>query len=93
MKKSVALALSILFLSLQYRLWMGDGSVRDVLRLDNAIQSEREGIAKLADRNRRLDADVQALKAYPEALEDRARSDLGMIKQGETFCLVVEPAR
>ena len=93
MKKSLALVLGILFLTLQYRLWMGDGSIRDVVRLDNAIQTEREGIAKLADRNQRIDADVQALKANPAAFEDRARSELGMIKEGETFCLVVEPAR
>jgi len=93
MKKNVILILTFLLLSLQYRLWMGAGSIRDVVRLKNAIQAEQGGILKLAERNQRLDSDVQALKAYPEALEDRARSELGMIKEGETFCLMVEFAR
>lgn len=93
MKKILTLILGISFLILQYRLWQGDGSILDVMRLSKAILAEKDINQKLTLRNKILDADVQALKARPEALEERARAELGMIKQGETFCLVVEPAR
>ena len=93
MRKWLTIVLGIMLVVLQYRLWAGDGSILDVLRLSKAIHSEQEGLSSLTSRNRRLDADVQALKAKPEALEERARAELGMIKEGETFCLVVEPAR
>jgi len=93
MRKGLIIVLGLMFVLLQYRLWVGDGSILDVLRLNKAIYAEQEGLSSLTLRNRRLDADVQALKAKPEALEERARTELGMIKKGETFCLVVEPAR
>ncbi len=93
MKKGVMVTLGLLLLLLQYSLWGGEGSLLDVLRLSKAIVQEREGIAKLSQRNQTLDNEVQALKLHPEALEERARSELGMIKQGETFFIVVEPAR
>ena len=93
MKKILTLVFAISFLILQYRLWQGDGSILDVMRLSKAILAEKDINQKLTLRNKVLDADVQALKARPEALEERARAELGMIKRGETFCLVVEPAR
>ncbi len=93
MKKGVLFILGFMLLSLQYSLWFGDGSLLDVLRLTKAIVLEREGIEKLSQRNRELDREVEALKQHPEALEERARADLGMIKEGETFYIVVEPAR
>jgi len=93
MKKGVTVILGLLLLILQYRLWEGDGGILDVIRLSKAIIVEKNSINQLTLRNRALDADVQELKARPEALEERARAELGMIKQGETFCLVVEPAR
>ncbi len=93
MKKSILTLLVMIFLVLQYRLWASDSNVFDALRLERAIHSEKGGIAKLEKRNELLDRDVQALKIHPEALEDRARAELGMIKKDETFCLVVEPAR
>ncbi len=82
-----------MFLVLQYRLWVGQGSLRDVWRLETAILGEQKGLSALTKRNQLLDADVKLLKLRPDALEERARAELGMIKQGETFCLVVEPAR
>ena len=93
MTRSILWALSLILLVLQYRLIAGDGSIIDVLRLRRAISAEQEVVTKLEKRNQLLDAEVQALKAKPEALEERARTELGMVKEGETFCLVVEPAR
>lgn len=83
----------MLFFSLQYRLWKGEGSLLEVVRLNKKIQSEKQEVEKLISRNQILDAEVTLLKTQPQALEDRARGELGMIKRGETFCLVVEPAR
>jgi cell division protein FtsB len=93
MKKGVMYTLGLILILLQYSLWCGEGSLLDVLRLSEAILREREGIEKLSHRNRELDKEVADLKLHPESLEERARSELGMIKQGETFFIVVEPAR
>lgn len=93
MKKIVMLFLMGTFLVLQYRLWISDSNLVDALRLQKSIAIEKKNIAKLEVRNKVLDKDVQALKLRPETLEDRARSELGMIKKDESFFLVVEPAR
>ena len=93
MWKWVALLLVVLFFNLQYRLWEGAGSIKDIIRLKQAIKLQTFEVEKLKARNQQLDAEVQALKAEPRALEERARSELGMVKQDETFCLVVEPMR
>lgn len=93
MKRSLMLILCLMLLVLQYRLWGGSSNLRDVYRLREAITSEQKGVAALTKRNQTLDADLKFLKLRPEALEERARADLGMIKKNETFCLVVEPAR
>lgn len=93
MKKTIMLFLVGTFLVLQYRLWVSDANLLDALRLQKSIAIEKKNIAKLEARNQVLDQDVQALKLRPETLEDRARSELGMIKREESFFLVVEPAR
>ena len=93
MKKVLLLFLVGTFLVLQYRLWMSNANLLDALRLQKSIAIEKKNIAKLEVRNQNLDRDVQALKRRPETLEDRARSDFGMIKKEESFFLVIEPAR
>lgn len=93
MKKGLILVLSLMFIVLQYRLWGGERNLLDVWRLRKLIAGEQAGIAALTKRNQLVDADVKFLKLRPAALEERARVELGMIKKGETFCLVVEPAR
>lgn len=93
MKKWLFVVLTILFCSLQYRLWEGDGSIQDVIRLSKAIHSENEEVKNLAQRNKQLLTEVQAIKAYPEALEERARLEHGMVKQGETFYLILDRNR
>lgn len=93
MIKTISCFLLLLLAILQFRLWQGAGGVRQVLRLKQAIALQTVEVEQLTERNRQLVAEVKALKTYPEAFEDRARTELGMIKQGETFCLIVEPAR
>jgi len=84
--------LCLLIGSLQFRLWSGESSFRNVFRLKQVIHQQTEEIRRLVERNRLLDAEIQALKVRPEVLEERARTELGMIREGETFCVVV-PAR
>lgn len=76
---------------LQLGLWTGEGSLREVFRLKQIIQVQIKESERLSLRNQKLEAEVQALKTRPEALEERARAELGMIKQNETFCLIIEP--
>lgn len=89
--KWLIVTLSVLFLGLQYRLWVGEGSLAEVVRLgdERAIQAQEND--RLRERNRILAAEVDGLKSGLDAVEERAREDLGMIKPGETFFMVVEP--
>ncbi|HID44921.1 MAG TPA: cell division protein FtsB [Chromatiaceae bacterium] len=84
--------LLVMFMVLQYRLWVGQGSMAEVYRLQQKIDSQQQQLARMKERNARLRAEVQSLKTGLEAVEARARSDLGMIKEGETFFQVIEPA-
>lgn len=79
-----------LFLVLQYDLWIGEGSLATVWRLQqsNEVQAKENKI--LAERNKALEAEVSDLKQGKDAIEERARSELGMIKEGETYIQVVE---
>ena len=90
--KFLVAALLILLVLLQYRLWLGEGGVREVARLRAEIQTQREQNQQLKERNRTLSAEVQDLKKGTVAIEERARTDLGMVGKGETFYQVVPPA-
>ena len=82
--------LFVLLVGLQQRLWLGDGSleeVRDLERRTRAQQGENEGYV---ERNRALDAEVRDLKGGLDAIEERARRELGMTRKDETFYLLVE---
>ena len=83
--------LAALFIALQYRLWTGDGSLAEVWRLRQAVEGQRLENARLAERNRALDAEVRDLKEGLAAVEERARSELGMIGRDEIFYQIVEP--
>ncbi len=76
--------------ALQYSLWIGAGSFGDVHRLNVAVARQSRENARLAERNKALDAEVRDLKHGLAAIEERARTELGMIKKGETFYQVVE---
>jgi cell division protein FtsB len=89
MKLTIAI-LSVLLLALQYRLWVGNGSMAELVRLDQDI--EKQEILNERDRlrNRQLEVEIVHLQSGPNAIEEFAREDMGMIKQGETFYLVVD---
>jgi len=91
--KFLAAGLLLLLVLLQYRLWLGEGGMREVAQLRGEISAQREENAVLRERNRTLAAEVQDLKKGTTAIEERARTDLGMIGQGETFYQVIEPRR
>ncbi|MGH8504167.1 MAG: cell division protein FtsB [Gammaproteobacteria bacterium] len=83
--------LGLLFVVLQYQLWVGDGSQAEVWDLQRAIEAQRQENAELRERNQALAAEVKDLKTAQEAIEERARLELGMIREGETFYRIVEP--
>lgn len=76
----------VVFLALfQYRLWFGKNSVPDYLDLKEEMSRQQLANDKLTQRNKLLYADIDDLKSGLEAIEERARNELGMIKEGETF--------
>jgi cell division protein FtsB len=87
--KWFAAALLAALLLLQYRLWLSEDGVREMLRLDAAVAVQQGENTRLAERNRELEAEVRDLKQGYTALEERARTDLGMIAGNETFYQVV----
>jgi cell division protein FtsB len=89
--KWFAAALGLIVLLLQYRLWMSDDGVRELARLEKAVAAQKADNEQLVSRNARLAAEVRDLKKGVIALEERARSDLGMIAGNETFYQVVPP--
>lgn len=84
-------ALLALLAFLQYRLWWGEGGRRSVAHLRGQVEQQARENAGLGQRNAALAAEVEDLKSGEAAVEERARSELGMIKPGETFYRVVEP--
>lgn len=82
--------LVLLLLLLQFQLWFGAGGLRGLEERESRLQTSREENRRLEARNRALEAEVDDLKSGLEAMEERARSDLGMIREGETFIQVVD---
>jgi cell division protein FtsB len=91
MIRIVAGTLLVALLALQYRLWVSGNGMREVWRLEQAIATQQHENDALAARNRELAAEVRDLKDGHAALEERARTDLGMIGANETFYQVVPP--
>jgi cell division protein FtsB len=90
--KTLAIALTAVLAALQYPLWIGKGSWLKVWELDRSLEQQRSQNAKLKARNDALDVEVKDLKQGLEAVEERARLELGMIKKDEIFYQVVPPA-
>lgn len=85
----LAVALLIVVLLLQYRLWVSPDGIRELGRLEESVATQRRNNEALVERNQQLAAEVRDLKTGTLALEERARSDLGMIAGNETFYQVV----
>jgi cell division protein FtsB len=92
-KMLVVLALAALLAALQYRLWFGGGGNRQGAELQARVDQQRRQNEGLEQRNAALAAEVADLKSGEAAIEERARSELGMIKPGETFYRVVDHER
>ncbi|PKM34300.1 MAG: cell division protein FtsB [Gammaproteobacteria bacterium HGW-Gammaproteobacteria-12] len=84
------IVLILLLVGLQYRLWMGDGSLASASRLQQQIAEQQGENERLLERNRILEAEVMELKRGMETVEERARQELGMLKEGETLYLLTE---
>jgi cell division protein FtsB len=81
--------LIVLLVLLQAKLWLGDGGYRDVQRLKERVTQQEDENAELRARNDLLRAEVEDLREGLDAVEERARSELGMIREGVEFYLVV----
>ena len=88
--RKLILFLVILLGYLQYRLWLGDGGLLELWNVHQEVEAQRDENARLRERNEALDAQVLDLKQGLDAIEERAREDMGMVKQGETFYQIVE---
>ena len=91
MKYPVKTILIVLFVLLQYRLWFGqDGSLPQLLQSQRAVRYQQQENERLIERNALRAAEVEDLRSGLDALEERARSEMGMIKEGETFFQIIE---
>ena len=91
--KLLTLTLVALIALLQHPLWLGKGSWLRVWEVDQQVRAQRETNQKLSVRNAALDAEVRDLKQGLDAVEERARSELGMIKQNEIFFQILDNPR
>ena len=91
--KLLTLALLALIALLQHPLWLGKGSWLRVWEVDQQVRAQRETNQKLSLRNTSLDAEVRDLKQGSDAIEERARSELGMIKRDEIFFQILDDRR
>ncbi len=83
--------LAILFVLLQYRLWFGKGSLAEVFKLERELAGQTHQTEALEGRNEELRAEVGSLRKDDDAMEARARQELGLIREGETYFQLLEP--
>jgi cell division protein FtsB len=88
MKILIAILILVL-IGLQYKLWFGDGSLSEVVQLTRELEFQKQRLHELERRNKILEAQVLDLQNGLDAFEEKARNDLGMIKQGETFIQLI----
>ena len=82
--------LVVFFLIIQFDIWVKDDGLNRVKELQEMIDSQSEENQKLRLRNQQLEREIDELKSGTESIEEKARTDLGMIKEGEEFYLIVE---
>jgi len=88
--RALVAILFLLLIFLQYRLWVGEGSLAEVNNLENEKVRQEAELVDLRRRNQALQAEVDDLRSGSAAIEERARSELGMIKKGEVFYQVID---
>lgn len=81
----------LMFFALQYRLWVGEGSYAEVKHLKTEIAKQKSDLKRMQQENLELQAEIQDLKQGLGAIEERARLELGMIREGEIYFQIVEP--
>lgn len=87
----ILLAMLVLVLvALQLNLWVGDGSYSEILALEEQIELQKQENMVLAERNQQLEGEVLDLKTGLDAVEERARSEYGMVKEGEVLYQIVQ---
>lgn len=91
MRRAVIIVLAMMIIALQARLWIGDGSLAHVSGLRSQVEAKRTANEIRIERNRVLRAEIRNLKNGVDSIEQKARSELGMIKEGETFFMIVPP--
>jgi len=89
--RATVVILLVLLVSLQFRLWTGDGGMSDIWRLKYEIARQQQENEGLRERNEALEAEVADLQQGEAAVEERARAELGMVRKDETFFQTVEP--
>ena len=82
--------LVFLLVLLRYRLWFGEGSLSSIVKLKTQVAAQTEKNKQLQQRNQALIAEVKDLKSGHQAVESKARNELGMVKKGETFYQIVK---
>lgn len=87
----VTLILFVILILLQFKLWLGEGGYTEVKRLETRVEAQREKNGELLQRNALLQAEVVDLRDRLDAVEERARNELGLIKPDEKFYQVVPP--
>ena len=90
--RALSLVLGALIVLIQYPLWFGRGGWMRVWEIDRQVTAQKQNNSGLEVRNRALDAEVRDLKQGTHAVEERARYELGMVKQDEVFFQVLPPA-
>ncbi len=85
--------LILLLIGLQYRLWISEGSLSHRAALQEQIAKQEAENIRLRERNAVLAIEVEALKSGLSAIEERAREQMGMIKKGETFFMMIDPEK
>lgn len=93
MKRLLVAILLVLLLVLQYRLWFSDGGLVKMWELSDMLEAQKQENARLLERNRALEAEVIDLKQGMQAIEERARTELGMVKKDETFFQIIDETK
>ena len=84
-RKLLIPVLVVLFVVLQYKLWVGEGSLAEVATMERNIEAQQQAIEEMQKRNMAMQAEIDSFKNDQDAVEERARSDLGMIREGEIY--------